>query len=122
MKRAEEQKTEQPVNPLFLTTCSAILSLFLLCSPGYASTDITDNAHTAPAGIQAAAGFGSGFDLNSPWNSNVVRADFGSRDAFGFETAFNDDEAGYAETVPDAGTAGGAKQGAGNACTDSCTL
>jgi hypothetical protein len=118
MKQHEGQKSYQPVNVMFHTACISILSFFILCGPGYGSTEIPVNVNTATADIEAA----TGSDLNSPVNSTTVKADFGSAAASAFDPEFNNDEAVDAETLLYAGTAGRAKHIVRSACKESCSL
>jgi len=119
MKKHEGQKTNQPVHTIFHTACISLLSFFLLCGSGYASSDAPVNINSAPAAMGVAAGFGGGSALTI---LAAVAADIGSTADSTFDTAFSYEESGYMETLPDAGTASRSKQGARSACTESCSL
>jgi len=119
MKKLEKQKTYQSVYTIFHTACLLLLSFFLLCGPGYASSDAPVNINSVPVAMEASAGFGGGSALTI---LAAVATDIGSADASSFDSAFNDEEAGYAEAALYVGTTSRAKQGARTACTESCSL
>jgi len=119
MKKHEGQKTNQTVNAIVHTACLSLLSFLLLCGTGYASSDAPVNVNTTSAAMGASAGFGGGSALTI---LAAVAADIGSIDASGFDSVFNDEEAGYTEAPLYAGTASRVKQSARSACTESCSL
>jgi len=119
MKKHEGQKTYQTVNTIFYSACISVLSLFLLCGPGYASSDAPVNINSASAVMGASAGYGGGSALTI---LAAVAADIGSTDVSGFDNSYYEVESAYTETLSDAGTASRSKQGARSACTESCSL
>jgi hypothetical protein len=122
MKNHEGQKTNQPDNAIFHTACILMLSFLMLCGTGYASSDTPVSVNMAPAAIGVAADLVGESGLNNPANITVVMAAIGNTDASGYESAFNDEQAGNTEEPQYAGTASRTKQSTRSACTESCSL